>query len=53
MRPINQRSRTFADLRRFLSLDNESGNKVDGEFSGVTSNSSLVEPGDLFIALPG
>lgn len=53
MRPINKRRRTFSELLRFLSLESASENKVDGEFSGVTSNSALVEPGDLFIAFPG
>lgn len=53
MRPISQRTRTIAELLRFLSLENSLGEIVETNFSGVTSNSTLIEPGDLFIAMPG
>jgi UDP-N-acetylmuramoyl-L-alanyl-D-glutamate--2,6-diaminopimelate ligase len=49
MRPINPQSKSFQELGRFLSLDIE----IDGSFSGVTTNTSYIEQGDLFIALPG
>lgn len=49
MRPINPTTKSFAQLGRFLSTEID----IVGNFSGVTSNSGYVEPGDLFIALPG
>lgn len=53
MRPINQRTKSLKELLRFLSLEDSFDDSMNGEFSGVTSNSSLIEPGDLFIAIPG
>ncbi len=49
MRPINPVSKTFAELKQFLSIDSE----VGGEFTGLTSNTQFLQSGDLFIALPG
>ena len=49
MRPINPQSKSFRELGRFLSLDIE----MDGSFSGITTNTTLIEQGDLFLALPG
>ena len=48
-RPVSETSRTLSDLARFLGIDDSRLTS----FSGVTSTSSLVQPGDLFIALPG
>ncbi len=49
MRPISSHNQSLKELARLLSL------KTDEEitFTGVTSNSKLVHPGDLFLAMPG
>ena len=49
MRPINPHHKSFLELGRFLSLEIE----MAGSFSGVSTNTSYIEQGDLFIALPG
>jgi UDP-N-acetylmuramoyl-L-alanyl-D-glutamate--2,6-diaminopimelate ligase len=50
MRPLEIQSKNFADLAKFLgSVDLVPQVPI----SGVTSNSALVQPGDLFLALPG
>ena len=55
MRPLNPVSKTFTELRRFLSIDPHASDASDvrGEFTGLTSNTQFLQSGDLFIALPG
>lgn len=48
MRPFESKSCTLASLARYLNLQSTS----ELLFTGITSHSTLVEPGDLFIALP-
>lgn len=48
-RPIKGAAKSLRDLAAFIGVTSNS----NLEFSGVTSNSSSVEIGDLFVALPG
>jgi UDP-N-acetylmuramoyl-L-alanyl-D-glutamate--2,6-diaminopimelate ligase len=50
MRPLLHQPKSFLDLTRFLGL---SYLGPDLRLGGVVSNSQEVEPGDLFIGLPG
>ena len=49
MRPLSDRSKSFHDLSHFLAIPIA----VEGRFTGVTSNTRYIEPGDLFIAIAG
>jgi UDP-N-acetylmuramoyl-L-alanyl-D-glutamate--2,6-diaminopimelate ligase len=49
MRPLSDRSKSFQDLSNFLTIPIS----VEGRFTGVTSNTRYIEPGDLFIAIAG
>lgn len=49
MRPINSPSKSLFELAQFLSIDC----LQDREFTGLSSNTEFLQPGDLFIALPG
>ena len=49
MRPINHHSKAFSELSRFLAIDSS----IPGEFQGLSSSTRYLQPGDLFIALPG
>ena len=51
MRPTHMTPRTLGELARLLSL--EASIAADPVFTGVSANSSRIQPGDLFIALPG
>jgi len=48
-RPLTEHSKSLSELARFLGI--EESRTIS--FTGVTSTSSLVQPGDLFVALPG
>ena len=50
MRPLEPQVKTFSALARFLGSQDMIANTP---ISGVTSNSLEVNPGDLFLALPG
>ena len=50
IRPLEQTTRSVNDLERFLGAS-ESGSTVT--FTGITTNSNDVLPGDLFVAAPG
>ena len=49
MRPIKSHTKEFRDLAAFLGISVNH----EGSFSGVTSNTAHIQPGDLFIALAG
>ena len=49
IRPVSDFSKSVAELARFLGIETT----IDLNFTGITSDSRAVEPGDLFIALPG
>jgi len=48
--PIKGFRKSLIELARFLGVEKE---LVDMEFTGVSVDSKVVKPGDLFIALPG
>ena len=52
MRPLIERSRSLGDLASLLSLESV-GDYSEVKFSGLTADSVAIQPGDLFIALPG
>ena len=49
IRPINSPSISFADIAKLVGAEFDQ----DLEISGIAQNAAEVEPGDLFIALPG
>ena len=51
MRPSKRFSKSLGELARLFSLDVPESSTI--EFTGVIANSARVQPGDLFIALPG
>jgi len=51
-RPLIERSRSLGDLASLLSLESV-GDYSEVKFSGLTADSVAIQPGDLFIALPG
>jgi UDP-N-acetylmuramoyl-L-alanyl-D-glutamate--2,6-diaminopimelate ligase len=50
MRPLSHTARRSDELARFLQISNP---ERGFEFTGLTSNTDLIDAGDLFIALPG
>ncbi len=50
MRPFDIKERSLSDLARFLGL-NKDGQEAN--FSGLSSSTSHLHSGDLFVALPG
>lgn len=54
IRPANPRARQLVDLANFLGVASQLlEDKMNIEISGVCSDSRLIEPGDIFVALPG
>jgi UDP-N-acetylmuramoyl-L-alanyl-D-glutamate--2,6-diaminopimelate ligase len=49
IRPVSDFSKSAAELSRFIGIES----KLDFQFTGITSTSTSVEVGDLFVALPG
>jgi UDP-N-acetylmuramoyl-L-alanyl-D-glutamate--2,6-diaminopimelate ligase len=49
IRPISEACKSIKDIARFLGDESS----LDISIKGISSNSDLVEPGDLFVALPG
>jgi UDP-N-acetylmuramoyl-L-alanyl-D-glutamate--2,6-diaminopimelate ligase len=50
MRPLEARTKTSAELSRFLGIDEVAPEFI---FTGLTSSTQFVQAGDLFVALPG
>lgn len=54
IRPANPRTRSLAELAEFLGLYGQISPEYSGlTISGVCSDSRAIEPGDIFVALPG
>jgi len=49
IRPESDYAKSVAELSRFISIETD----FEVNFTGVTSDSRVIEPGDLFVALPG
>ena len=49
IRQVSDFSKSAAELSRFIGVDSQ----LNLEFTGITSTSTSVEAGDLFVALPG
>ena len=52
IRPTGSHSRTLSEVAEFFGLKFES-NIGSTKITGICSNSRSIEPGDLFLALPG
>ena len=54
IRPANPRTRSLAEFADFLGIaDQISKDTASLTLTGVCSDSRLIEPGDIFVALPG
>ena len=53
IRPKSKVERTLGELMDYFGLTTEDKSLVEIRISGITSDSRVIEPGDLFIALPG
>jgi UDP-N-acetylmuramoyl-L-alanyl-D-glutamate--2,6-diaminopimelate ligase len=49
IRPVSDFSKSAAELSRFIGVESN----LNLQFTGITSTSTSVEVGDLFVALPG
>jgi len=53
LRPLREFSKSAKSLCSFLGINDLGDGLEELNFTGITHNSKQVEPGDLFIALPG
>jgi len=53
IRPLTEFRRSTSELYSFLGLGSTPVALAEKSFTGITHDSTRVEPGDLFIALPG
>ncbi len=53
VRPIQEFTKSAEELCSFLGIENVPADLEEFNFTGLTHDSKKVEPGDLFIALPG
>jgi len=53
VRPAQQVQHSLAAVAEFLKVEPPTGDASDVVLTGVSQNTALVRPGDLFVALPG
>jgi UDP-N-acetylmuramoyl-L-alanyl-D-glutamate--2,6-diaminopimelate ligase len=53
VRPVQQMQHSLAAVAEQLAAEPPAGSAADVVVSGVSQNTPLVRPGDLFVALPG
>jgi UDP-N-acetylmuramoyl-L-alanyl-D-glutamate--2,6-diaminopimelate ligase len=49
IRPIGEFHKTVSEIAQYLGLESDSKQSI----TGISTNSKSIEPGDLFVALPG